>query len=187
MPFGDGAFLKKIYILCIIFLGHPVVSTLGLRGRHHPAIMNMVTSREVKLSRAYMKIISGNYLTYAVKASQSGGSPHCRICNFESESISHVVTACSGMASIRQNLFIELRQLCMQTKNKVNLDEMMDDEQILCQFLLDPSSLNLKSRVSLSDPIIQRLFKFSREYCYIIDKTRTGILQEMEKNKLGMS
>ena len=26
------------------------VSTLGLRGRHHPAIMKMVTSREVKLS-----------------------------------------------------------------------------------------------------------------------------------------
>ena len=147
--------------------------------------MNMVTSREVKLSRAYMKIISGNYLTL-VKASQSGGSPHCRICNFESESISHIVTACSGMESIRKKLFEELRQLCMQSKSKVNLDEIMKEEQILCQFILDPSSLNLKSRVSLSDPIIQRLFKFSREYCYIIDKTRIGLLQEMEKNKHGL-
>ena len=147
----------------------------------------MVTSQEVKLSRAHMKFISGNYLTYTMKACKSGGSPHCQICNFESESISHVVTACSGMESIRKKLFEELRQLCMQSKSKVNLDEIMKEEQILCQFILDPSSLNLKSRVSLSDPIIQRLFKFSREYCYIIDKTRIGLLQEMEKNKHGLS
>ena len=36
------------------------VSTNGLRGRHHPALSNMVLSREVKLSRPHLKFLSGN-------------------------------------------------------------------------------------------------------------------------------
>ena len=164
------------------------VSTLGLRGRHHPAISNMITTREVKLSRAHVKFLSGNYLTYEVRHNQSGGSPHCRICTTnESESIIHVITACPGMTNVRQKLLEELRQLCLQTRSNINLDEISKDEKNLCQFILDPSSLNLETRVSLSDPAIHALFKFSREYCYTIDKTRIGLLQEIEKNKHGLS
>ena len=168
-------------------MGFLNVSTLGLRGRHHPAISNMITTREVKLSRAHLKFLSGNYLTYEVKHNQSGGSRHCRICMNESESIIHVIVACPGMADVRQKLLKELRQLCSQTRNNINLDELAQDEKNLCQFILDPSSLNLETRVSLSDPSIHALFKFSREYCYIIDKTRIGLLQEIEKNKHGLS
>ena len=55
------------------------VSTTGLRGRIHPALCNIITSYDVKLSRAHIKFLSGNYLTYKTKAEQSGGLPHCRI------------------------------------------------------------------------------------------------------------
>ena len=60
-------------------------------------------------------------------------------------------------------------------------------KKLLCQFILDPSnpsSLNLKNKVSLSDPILQRLFKFSREYCYIIDKTNWNTTGNGEKQAL---
>ena len=97
------------------------------------------------------------------------------------------MVACPGMANVRQKLLEELRQLCSHTRNNINLDELAQDEKNLCQFILDPSSLNLETRVSLSDPSIHALFKFSREYCYIIDKTRIGLLQEIEKNKHGLS
>ena len=105
----------------------------------------------------------------------------------ESESIIHVIAVCSGMTNVRQKLLEELRQLCSQTRSNINLDEISHDKKSLCQFILDPSSLNLKTRVSLSDPSIHALFKFSREYCYTIDKTRIGLLQEIEKNKHGLS
>ena len=135
-----------------------------------------------KLYKLYMEGNKSN-----LRHNQSGGSPHCRICMNESESIIHVIAACSGMASVSKKLLEELRQLCLQTRNKINLSEISEDEKNLCQFILDPSSLNLKTRVSLSDPAIHTLFKFSREYCYTIDKTRIGLLQEIDKNKHGLS
>ena len=33
------------------------VSTTGLRGRHHPALSYMITTREVKLSRPHVKLL----------------------------------------------------------------------------------------------------------------------------------
>ena len=56
------------------------VTTLNLRGRHHPAISKLVTSRSVNLARPHIKLLSGNYLTYGICAQQNGGSPTCRIC-----------------------------------------------------------------------------------------------------------
>ena len=69
------------------------VSTIGLRGRHHPALSNMITTHEVKLSRPHIKFLSGNYLTYQIKSEQSGGSPLCRICQSD-ETVSHVISTC---------------------------------------------------------------------------------------------
>ena len=43
----------------------------------------------------------------------------------------------------------------------------------ITQFLIDPSSLNLKKRVSLQHPCLPKLFQVSRDFCYFIDKSRT--------------
>ena len=45
----------------------------NLRGRHHPALSNMITTWDVTRSRPHLKFLSGNYLTYKVKSEQSGG------------------------------------------------------------------------------------------------------------------
>ena len=97
------------------------VSTTGLRGRHHPALSNMVTTRKVQQSRPHLKFLSGNYLTYQTRSNQSGGSPHCRICKYESETVSHVISSCSGMATGRVTMLKQLEKLCMMTKNNINL------------------------------------------------------------------
>ena len=85
------------------------------------------------------------------------------------------------MAVERGRLLTELKELCISTKNQIQLDEITTSEEMLCQFILDPTSLNLPIRVSLSDPLVTKFYKLSRDYCYIIDKTRIGLLKEMEK------
>ena len=57
------------------------VSLSGLRGRHHPALSQMITTREVQTARPHIKLLAGNYLTYKIKADQSGGvSPVQNLC-----------------------------------------------------------------------------------------------------------
>ena len=87
-------------------------------------------------------------------------------------SICHIISSCMGMAKQRKKLLSELEQLCTTTRNNIGFSMIISSEEVLCQFILDPSSLNLKQRVSLSDPVINNFFKFSRQYCYIIDLTR---------------
>ena len=160
------------------------VSTSGLRGRHHPALSNLITTHQVKLSRPHLKFLAGNYLTYKIKADQSGGLPHCRICATDcDETISHVISTCTGMTVQRERVLKEIKQLCKLTKNQINFDKLSESENGLCQFILDPTSLNLPMRVSLSDPLLPEFFKLSRDFCYLIDKTRIGLLKELEKNK----
>ena len=131
------------------------VSVLGLRGRHHPALASMVTSHEVRLSRPHIKFLTGNYLTYEIKAKQSGGSPRCRVCSTgENESVSHVISTCQGMSTERTKLLSELKILCTQTKNNIKFDEISENQEKLCQFILDPTSLNLSQRTPVrSSPI----------------------------------
>jgi hypothetical protein len=82
------------------------VSTIGLRGRHHPALSSMITTQDVKLSRPHLKLLAGNYLTYKIKADQSGGSPLCRICTSgHEETVSHVISSCQAMAVERDRIF----------------------------------------------------------------------------------
>ena len=74
------------------------VTTIGLRGCHHTALSNIITTKEVKQARPHLKFLAGNYLTYQMKADQSGGSARCRICTSgENETVSHVISTCTGM------------------------------------------------------------------------------------------
>ena len=72
--------------------------------------------------------------------------------------------------------------LCKETKNEINFEEIVKSDDMLCQFILDPTSLNLPVRVSLQDPLLTEFFKLSRDFCFFIDKTRIGLLKEKEKN-----
>ena len=116
------------------------VTTSGLRGRHHPALANMITTKEVKLSRPHIKFLSGNYLTYQTRAEQSGGSARCRICTSgDNESISHVISTCIAMNEERKKILEEFKSLAKSTKNLIDFEDISKSEKHLCQFILDPT------------------------------------------------
>ena len=151
----------------------------NLKGRHHPALSNMVTTWDVKRSRAHIK-----FLSYEVKAEQGGGSPLCKICQTGSvERISHIIASCPAMAKERDKVLLELRNLCTLTKNNLSLDYFIHNEDVLSQFILDPTSLNLSIRVSLQDPIVSAFYRLSRDICFILGKTRLKLLDEFSGKK----
>ena len=80
------------------------VSLLGLRGRLHPAVTNVVTTHAVNKMRPHIKMLAGNYLTYQVKSNQSGGSPYCCLCDdvTEPESLEHLISKCSGITDLNR-------------------------------------------------------------------------------------
>ena len=122
-------------------------------------------------------------MTYKIESDQSGGSPRCRICQSGcDETICHVISSCEALSAERKRLLLEFSQLCQKTKNQIIFNDILKNEETLCQFIIDPMSLNLQSRVSLSDPLVPVFYKLARDFCYIIDKTRIGLLKEIEKN-----
>ena len=92
-----------------------------------------------------------------------------------------MISVCQGLAVQRNRLLEEFRQLCNITKNYIQFEEIEQNEELLCQFILDPTSLNLKTRVSLSDPLVPHFYKLSRDFCFLLDKTRVGLLKQMEE------
>ena len=125
-------------------------------------------------------MLAGNYLTYKMISEQSGGSPRCRICTSgQEESLSHVISSCEGLSGDRDRIIQEFRNLCSVTKNCINFDEILNNKLNLTQFILDPSSINLPVRVSLSDPVISAFYRLSRQYCYKLHKTRIGLLKKL--------
>ena len=72
----------------------------------------------------------------------------------------------------------EYEDLCNKTKNGLSFKEICRDGKTLCQFILDPASFNLKTRVHMNDPVLLHLFKTSRGYCYAVNSRRMNILKD---------
>ena len=126
---------------------------------------------------------------YEKRADQSGGSPHCRSCSAANqktppaENIQHIITQCVAYSDIRERILQEFKHLCEQSKSKPNFDNIQKDESTQCQFILDPTSLNLESRICPNDPKIDGFFELSRDICYSIHTRRMKILKEISKEK----
>ena len=83
-------------------LGYLNVSLHGLRGRHHPALANVITASEVKKLRPHLKLLSGCHLTFNAKYEQTNkGSPLCPLCSLENETVCHIIAVCSACIAIR--------------------------------------------------------------------------------------
>ena len=130
-------------------------------------------------------MLFGDYFTYEIKSNKSGESPHCRCCSPSSpppsEDLEHIITQCSAYSDIRMRIKSEYQVLCSQSKSKLDFQTIVSDSKSFCQFVLDPSSFNLTSRIHLNDPILGEVFKLSRHYCYAINQTRKIILNKLLK------
>ena len=155
---------------------------IGLKGRPHPALSMTSTAHEVKKARCHLKMMSGDYFTYDIKAKHSGGSPLCRSCEQkENEDIIHILARCKAFTELRERIKIEYEKHCSETKTKINFEKVCEDDKTFCQFVLDPSSINLKDRVSNSDPILNQIFQTSRDFCFAIHSQRMKILEQKSR------
>ena len=132
--------------------------------------------------RPHLKMLSGNFLTFKKKSDQSGGNPLCRLCLGHQnppigydETLEHLICFCESLSEPRSRILAELQLLCQQTESNINLQSFNSIE--LTQFVLDPTSLNLKQRINMTDPKLSEFFKISRDFCYIIDKIRSRSLK----------
>ena len=64
------------------------------------------------------------------------------------------------MSIERERILKEFRYLAAKTKNNLRFEEIMSNPEQLCQFILDPTSLNLPIRVSLYDPLMSEFSSY---------------------------
>ena len=156
------------------------VSIASLRGNVHPVLANMVSTYEVKKCRIHIKMLTGDYLTYAVKSKQSGGSPECRLCcslPSYNEDIAHIITVCSAYSEIRKRILDEYFNLSEQID--FPFQEIVNNNETLCQFILDPTSMNLNRRLQGNNDKLFDFLKISRDYCFGVHETRMRLLNSL--------
>ena len=162
------------------------VSTLSLRGKPHPAIRGAGTTVEVKELRPAVKMLIGDYYTYALRASQVGGSGHCRLCkNPEVEEVIIHVLHCPSTAEQKQVTMPRLEEAVKKAAANINFQKLVQSPKTFSQFLLDCSSMNLVNefRVNLNDPAIDEIFQNARKTINSIHSERVRKLKILEKMK----
>ena len=144
-----------------------------------------MTTDEVRKLRPHLKFLSGDYLTYQVKFDQTQkGSPLCKICSLDNETVCHIITICPEYDEMRKRILHEFKEMCRLSPSlQVDFQSLVNNPETLNQFLLDPTSFNLEHRVHRNDPIVQHLFKISRDLCYSIHNRRMKTLLELSKEK----
>ena len=75
-----------------------------------------------------------------------------------------------------------MNKLCL-TSQHFNFQEILDqnDPEILTQFILDPTSSNLKKRVSTSDPILIGIFKLFKRYLQLCSLEENEDAKQIKK------
>ena len=125
-------------------------------------------------------MLSGDYLTYEVKSSQSGGSPHCRCCDSRvAENILHILIECDAYRETRTSILGEIETLLQEAN--FQYEEIFQNKQYMTQFILDPTSMNLPLRINSSSKIFKDLLKLSRDFYFSINTKRTKLLQAKTK------
>ena len=149
------------------------VSIKGLNGRPHPALSGIVTTEGVKKLRAHIKMLTDDLYTYDKKSKYQGGSSHCMLCGSnDTEDLVHILTICKTYKEARIRILFQMEILCLRAKSDISFKTIMCDQSDLTQFILDCTSLNLKSRISEDDEICPLIFDLARDLCYTIMKRR---------------
>ena len=149
------------------------IKVKGLNGRPHPAIQGVSNTTDVKKLRAHIKMLCCDLYTYEVKAKYQGGSPHCRFCEDDKiqgvpeerrpvENIQHIITECSAYSHIRTRIIHQLEIICARV---LEIRNIFLNNEYLCQFLLDCTSLNLPIRITENNELCSRIFYLSRDLC----------------------
>ena len=128
-------------------------------------------------------MLCNDLYTYETKASFHGGSSNCRLCKPNSapcsniENICHIVTQCPAYSDVRNRILLQMEIIVKKSENKIDFRKILSNNELLTQFILDCTSLNLPERISPSDEICERVLMLSRDFCYSISKKRLCLLK----------
>ena len=160
------------------------VQLLGLSGRPHPALQNILTTQDAKKLRLHLKFLTSDYLTNErIAKDRPSLSPACVLCSFPNDTIEHVMVGCKATADVRRRLFPELVNVVAQVQPMCNILWLPPPPSILTQFVLDCSSLNLPDsfRIPAHNPGIYKIYKISRDWSFGISCERSRLLRNMTK------
>ena len=164
------------------------ITVIGLSGKGHPAILNLYSSNDVKRSRYHLKMLMGDFYSFEVQNLHSGSSPFCKLCHKEDsnenkkvENTCHILASCTALLDIRTKYYQYYNQKL--SDSYMNFDSIFSNEESACQFVLDPTSMNLESRINFTDPLATELFNISRNFCYDMCTRRLELLGCRRYNK----
>ena len=86
------------------------------------------------------------------------------------EDIKHILITCESFNEIRDKFYPKYETLLYFSD--INFHELYENKEELCQFILDPSSMNLNKRININDEILPELFNISRNLCHSINVKR---------------
>ena len=130
-------------------------------------------------------MLCNDIYTFEIKSKYQGGSPVCRLCSGDNneiphnENITHIITRCKAYSSLRARILHQMEIVCVGAKTKIPFKDYLSKDDLLCQFILDCTSLNLPVRISTEDETFHRIFSLSRDLCFGINKTRTNLIKSM--------
>ena len=132
--------------------------------------------------RSHIKLLAGDFPSYELLAVERGGSPKCRHCPASTESTQHILSECRGTADTCERLLPELLNLIASIEPNCSLLKPETTPEILTQFILDLTSMNLPNefRLSTLHPHLSELFSFSRDWCHSIVSQRSRLLKNLQ-------
>ena len=162
------------------------VQATGLSGRLHPALDWLLTTQDVALVRAHVKMLTGDYQCYAYLAHDRGTDPHCRLCKALSnhpapaENLVHVLTRCKATADTRSRYLPDLLNTVASYFPDSRLLNCISHD-LLTQFILDCSSLNLSldTRIPPNHPSFTIISRQCSVMINGINKDRTRQLKAL--------
>ena len=151
------------------------VQLSGLSGAPHPALRDINTTQDVKKLRLHLKFLTCDFLTNErLSLDQPSLSPACHLCQAPVDSIEHVLAVCRATNDVRSRLLPDLLNTVANVQPTCSLLLNTTSEDILTQFILDCSSLNLPDsfRIPAHNPDIFAVFKPSRDFRFSISNER---------------
>ena len=165
---------------------------VAIKGLNWP-YLGWKPQRVLKKMRPHIKMLSGDYYTYKMKAYYQWGSPHCRLCqkpsphNENEEDFEHILTVCSAYTEVRNRIFEEMGKICEQSRGWINFKDFLENLAQLVQFILNGSSLNLPSRFNYEEILCSNISELSRDLCFSINKTRLDRMVRWSEDSVSHS
>ena len=168
------------------------VQTLGLSGRPHSVLSNILTTQEVPRSRVHLKMLAGDYPCHAYLGSDQAKDDTCPLCQSlfpdqpaPIEDMVHLLTRCRATTDTRGRFTPELlNKISKFFPNNPIVD--LPNQTHLTQLILDPTSLNLPPtiRISPGHPALPQILTTCRSLCFAVHKERTKQLKDLGQRSL---